>query len=207
VRLQQVGVLLFVMYALQCLFGGVIHFVKPKKVKQRPVQNYAHAIMGITVIAVGFYQVRTGYVREWPNAVGRPAPNAINILWYVWAVVSLSLIEAKGMVLLMVFSLGSTSVLRCWTGAAQEAVRAGSSVEETSAKSIVMAGGQAIPGLNPHQTSPLFFCNSRVSVVRDFCCATQPRLHGHDCSREDGTYRLMLYVLFSFFRMDVLYER
>jgi len=82
----QVGVLLFVLYGTQCLFGGVIHFVKPENATRRPVQNYAHAILGITIIVVAFYQVRTGYKVEWPNATGRQAPVAIDILWHSWVV-------------------------------------------------------------------------------------------------------------------------
>jgi hypothetical protein len=92
--LQQVGVLLFILYGLQCFLGGIIHFVKSKTATRRPPQNYLHAVLGISIIGISFYQVRTGYTREWPNATGRPAPMAINVLWYVWVVVSTSFAEA-----------------------------------------------------------------------------------------------------------------
>jgi len=82
----QAGVLLFVLYGTQCLLGGVIHFVKPVKATRRPVQNYAHAILGIAIIALAFYQVRTGYKVEWLNATGRSAPVAVDVLWHLWVV-------------------------------------------------------------------------------------------------------------------------
>jgi len=82
----QVGVILFVLYGTQCLFGGVIHFVKPMRATRRPVQNYAHAILGITIITLAFYQVRTGYKVEWPSVADRPAPVPIDVLWHIWVV-------------------------------------------------------------------------------------------------------------------------
>lgn len=82
----QVGVLLFVLYGTQCLLGGVIHFVKPENATRRPVQNYAHAILGITIITLAFYQVRTGYRVEWPGATSRSTPMSVDILWHIWAV-------------------------------------------------------------------------------------------------------------------------
>jgi len=95
----QVGFLLFGLYCMQCLLGGLIHFIKPKNAKGRPLQNYAHAVLGLGIIGLAFYQVRTGYTREWPNATGRPAPTAINVLWYIWAV-ALPLLYAGGLLLL-----------------------------------------------------------------------------------------------------------
>jgi len=95
----QVGILLFCLYAVQCLLGGVIHFVKPKNPTGRPIQNYAHAVLGITIIGLAFYQVRTGYSKEWPNATGRQAPTAINVLWYVW-VIAIPVLYAGGLALL-----------------------------------------------------------------------------------------------------------
>jgi len=95
----QVGILLFILYALQCSLGGVIHFIKPKKPQGRPAQNYAHAILGLTIIGLAFFQVRTGYKREWPNAVGRPAPGLVNLLWYIW-VVAVPTLYAGGLLFL-----------------------------------------------------------------------------------------------------------
>lgn len=83
----QVGVLLFSLYVVQCMLGSIIHFWKPKNMKGRPPQNYAHAVLGITIIALAFFQVRTGYKWEWPNVSGQAAPMAIDVLWYIWVVV------------------------------------------------------------------------------------------------------------------------
>jgi len=95
----QVGILLFCLYGTQCLLGGVIHFVKPKNATGRPIQNYVHAVLGLTIIGLAFYQVRTGYTREWPNFTGRQTPAAINVLWYFW-VIAIPLLYAGGLVLL-----------------------------------------------------------------------------------------------------------
>ncbi|KAF5374583.1 hypothetical protein D9757_010155 [Collybiopsis confluens] len=68
------GVGLFVLYIFQCLLGAFIHWVKPKVKSsvstaasrgRRPLQNYLHAIVGLVLIGLGFYQVRNGYRVEW----------------------------------------------------------------------------------------------------------------------------------------------
>ena len=54
------GVAIFALYFVQCSLGAVIHWVKPSSwtvKKKRPVQNYFHAVLGILVIALAFYQV------------------------------------------------------------------------------------------------------------------------------------------------------
>ncbi|KAH8116614.1 CBD9-like protein [Phellopilus nigrolimitatus] len=91
------GIVIFVLYLLQCSLGGIIHFVKPRpKIdfatgtpvgEKRPPQNYGHAVLGLLVIALSFYQVRTGYHEEWQKTTGRGAvPNGVNIAWIVWVV-------------------------------------------------------------------------------------------------------------------------
>ena len=53
------------------------------------MQNYFHAVLGLLIIALAFYQVRTGYKTEWPNTTGRgDVSNGIDIVWYIWVVVS-----------------------------------------------------------------------------------------------------------------------
>ena len=55
------------------------------------MQNYFHAVLGLLIIALAFYQVRTGYKTEWPNTTGRgDVSNGIDIVWYIWVVVSFS---------------------------------------------------------------------------------------------------------------------
>ncbi|KAI0779570.1 hypothetical protein C8Q74DRAFT_1198609 [Fomes fomentarius] len=84
------GVAIFVLYIVQCVLGEVIHRVKPTSWtvrKKRPLQNYFHAILGLLVIGLSFYQVRTGYRVEWVKTTSRPAiSNAANIVWIIWVV-------------------------------------------------------------------------------------------------------------------------
>ncbi|KAG7439474.1 uncharacterized protein BT62DRAFT_938978 [Guyanagaster necrorhizus] len=84
---QKWGAGIFVLYLAQCAIGAFIHWVKPKKRLGRPPQNYFHAVLGLIVIGLSFYQVRTGYVSEWPNTTGRgTVANGANIVWYIWVV-------------------------------------------------------------------------------------------------------------------------
>ena len=54
------GVAIFVLYFFQVALGALIHFVKVPVVciLRRPLQNYFHAIFGLFLIGVSFYQVR-----------------------------------------------------------------------------------------------------------------------------------------------------
>ncbi|ESK83385.1 CBD9-like protein [Moniliophthora roreri MCA 2997] len=84
---MRLGVALFVLYFVQCFLGAIIHFIKPSKFIGRPPQNYLHAVLGLTIIALALYQVRTGYRQEWPKVSGRGAiSNGANIIWYIWVV-------------------------------------------------------------------------------------------------------------------------
>jgi len=94
------GVALFMLYLAQCGLGAFIHWVKPKVPRGRPPQNYMHAVLGLTIIGLAFYQVRTGYKTEWPMATGlQPLSYGVDVLWYVWIVV-LPLLYAVGLSLL-----------------------------------------------------------------------------------------------------------
>ncbi|KAF5317104.1 hypothetical protein D9611_003773 [Ephemerocybe angulata] len=85
---KRVGIVLFVLYFAQIGLGAVIHWVKPRAPRARPPQNYIHAILGILIIALALFQVRTGYRTEWPSITGRDdVPNGVNIVWYIWVVV------------------------------------------------------------------------------------------------------------------------
>lgn len=76
--------------------------MKPKNAKRRPLQNYLHAVLGLTVIGLAFYQVRSGYKTEWVLSTGRDElPETVNIVWYIWVVVSLFLSPSFGLQLLM----------------------------------------------------------------------------------------------------------
>ncbi|KAK0225379.1 hypothetical protein IW262DRAFT_1456466 [Armillaria fumosa] len=97
---QKWGVGIFVLYLTQCALGAIIHWVKPKNRPGRPPQNYFHALFGLIIIGLAFYQVRTGYVTEWPNTTGRGGvANGANIAWYIW-VVLLPLLYLAGLAFL-----------------------------------------------------------------------------------------------------------
>lgn len=56
------GLAIFLLYLFQLSLGGFIHFVKVPflRVHGRTFQNYVHAMVGIFVIGISFYQVRRG---------------------------------------------------------------------------------------------------------------------------------------------------
>ncbi|KAH7076322.1 hypothetical protein BKA62DRAFT_733411 [Auriculariales sp. MPI-PUGE-AT-0066] len=84
---EKLGLVLCVLYVVQCSFGAIIHFVKDGNRQRRPPQNYIHAILGLLIIAIAFAQVRSGYRTEWPAFSGRGSlGNGVNILWIVWVV-------------------------------------------------------------------------------------------------------------------------
>jgi len=94
------GIGIFALYFLQCAIGAFIHWVKPKNSRRRPFQNYLHAVVGLLIIGLALYQVRSGFKTEWPTMTGRgDLPNAVQIVWYVW-VVLLPLLYAVGLAFL-----------------------------------------------------------------------------------------------------------
>ena len=59
-RFQKIGITLLILYCIQLLLGAVIHFLKmPPSILggHRPPQNYFHAVLGLVIIALAFYQV------------------------------------------------------------------------------------------------------------------------------------------------------
>lgn len=83
---KKCGIALVIVYVVQCCYGGVIHFYKPAKVTRRPLQNYGHAVLGLLVIALSFWQVYTGLNTEWKRVGGRYIPNSIWTWWKVWVI-------------------------------------------------------------------------------------------------------------------------
>lgn len=81
---KKIGQILLALYLVQCALGAFIHFVKIKVLFNRPPQNYIHALLGLTILGLAFYQARLGFTQEWPNATGRPpVSNAVSIAWIV----------------------------------------------------------------------------------------------------------------------------
>ncbi|KAJ6487367.1 hypothetical protein C8R47DRAFT_1320634 [Mycena vitilis] len=91
---QRTGFGILVVYILQCLIGAVVHFVKAKHARRRPIQNYFHAILGIILIAMGMYQIHTGYNFEWPAYMGSRLPGWVNSLWIIWCILLVVLYAA-----------------------------------------------------------------------------------------------------------------
>jgi len=83
---KQLGVILFILYLVQCSLGATIHWIKPKDHKGRPPKNYAHVTLGLLIVALALYQVHSGYSSEWPKATGREPVLYGNVIFYGWAV-------------------------------------------------------------------------------------------------------------------------
>ncbi|KIK03483.1 hypothetical protein K443DRAFT_131315 [Laccaria amethystina LaAM-08-1] len=85
---KRYGVAIFILYLLQCGLGAIIHWVKASDRTRRPLQNYFHAIFGLLIIALAFYQVHSGYKVEWTKATGRDElSNGVNIFFFIWLAV------------------------------------------------------------------------------------------------------------------------
>jgi len=79
------GLVLVILYVVQCSYGGVIHFFKSTKAR-RPPQNYGHAVLGLLIISLSFWQVHTGLDDEWNAIGGIYIPISIWTWWKVWVV-------------------------------------------------------------------------------------------------------------------------
>ena len=58
---KKLGFALWLIYYFQCVLGYAIHRWKPSSWtvdKKRPAQNYGHAVVGLLIIALAFYEVR-----------------------------------------------------------------------------------------------------------------------------------------------------
>ncbi|EJC98208.1 uncharacterized protein FOMMEDRAFT_143304 [Fomitiporia mediterranea MF3/22] len=69
---KKTGLALLILYLVQLLIGTVIHSFKTPRLLNghRPPQNYFHAILGLVIIALAFYQVHYGIVTEWTEGTG-----------------------------------------------------------------------------------------------------------------------------------------
>ncbi|KAG6830162.1 hypothetical protein H0H92_001891 [Tricholoma furcatifolium] len=84
---KRLGVAIFFLYFVQLILGAVIHWIKPRNTSRRPIQNYAHAVIGLLIIAMAMYQVHDGFQNEWPRTTGRETlSNGVSILYYIWIV-------------------------------------------------------------------------------------------------------------------------
>ncbi|KAH8106539.1 hypothetical protein DFH11DRAFT_1638524 [Phellopilus nigrolimitatus] len=69
-RHKRTGLALLILYIFQLFLGSIIHFFKTPTLLNghRPPQNYFHAILGLTIIALAFYQSHYGIKTEWYEA-------------------------------------------------------------------------------------------------------------------------------------------
>lgn len=96
---KKLGVALFILYFVQLFSGALIHFVKSPSHPTRPAQNYLHAFTGILLIALAFWQVRSGYTFEYPLWTRDSVPRGVNALWFIWVVI-LPIFYLLGLILL-----------------------------------------------------------------------------------------------------------
>jgi hypothetical protein len=70
---QKIGLTLLILYIIQLAFGFFIHFVKMPSLfgGHRPPQNYVHILLGIAILALAAYQVRSFH------AYTRPADTSV----------------------------------------------------------------------------------------------------------------------------------
>ncbi|KAJ6502812.1 hypothetical protein C8R47DRAFT_1039308 [Mycena vitilis] len=81
---KNLGSAIFYVYYAQCAFGAIIHYFKPKSAaRRRPIQNYAHAVVGLLIIVLALYQIHTGYAEEWPK-MGLGSLAGVDSLWIFW---------------------------------------------------------------------------------------------------------------------------
>jgi len=71
---KRVGYAIFSLYSFQILLGLFIHYVRVPFlfIVHRPPQNYIHAILGLTILAMAAYQVHYGLYIQWPLYVFDP---------------------------------------------------------------------------------------------------------------------------------------
>ncbi|KAI0293347.1 hypothetical protein B0F90DRAFT_1811833 [Multifurca ochricompacta] len=73
---KKLGYAIFSLYIVQSMLGLFIHFVRIPFlfVGHRPPQNYIHALLGLTILAMANYQVHNGIYTEWPLMTGNVHP-------------------------------------------------------------------------------------------------------------------------------------
>ncbi|KAF8323633.1 uncharacterized protein EI90DRAFT_3292328, partial [Cantharellus anzutake] len=106
VRHGRIGIALFVLYLVQFSLGFFIHYIKlpslnpflssssklastpqsqpPHPLATHPPQNIFHVIIGLTILCLSIYQVRTGYRDMYPLWTGLDTPGSVNDVWGVW---------------------------------------------------------------------------------------------------------------------------
>jgi hypothetical protein len=79
---QQVGLVLLVLLGIQISLGILAHHLfNPDRVR-RPIQNIAHLLLGILLVALGFFNIVAG-ISWWHVAGSRSTPTAVKAIIYV----------------------------------------------------------------------------------------------------------------------------
>ncbi|KAH9975367.1 hypothetical protein BGW80DRAFT_1169461 [Lactifluus volemus] len=74
---QKIGTIIFCLYIIQIIIGAFVHFVRIPfpLILHRPLSNYVHALLGLTIIAMSAYQVCShGLFVEWLFQTGNQPP-------------------------------------------------------------------------------------------------------------------------------------
>jgi len=98
----RIGFVIFGLYITQIVLGLFIHFVRVKTFLfggSRPPQNYIHALLGLTIVALAEYQIYDGIYSEWPKFTGNPISASAKHAWLALMIVFWSL-YAFGLLLL-----------------------------------------------------------------------------------------------------------
>ncbi|KAK7447734.1 hypothetical protein VKT23_013990 [Stygiomarasmius scandens] len=85
----KMGLALLILYAIQLVWGLVIHFFKIGAATTRPVQNYFHVFLGLVIMILAQEQVHYGLYIEWPFATGNihPVPQSAKNAWIALVVI------------------------------------------------------------------------------------------------------------------------
>jgi len=89
---KRIGVVIFGLYIAQVALGALIHYVRirlPFLAGHRPPQNYIHALLGLTILAMANYQVHYGIYTEWPLLTGNihPVKEAAKHAWLALVII------------------------------------------------------------------------------------------------------------------------
>ncbi|KAI9442739.1 hypothetical protein H4582DRAFT_1809761 [Lactarius indigo] len=100
---KRIGYVIFSLYIVQVVLGAFIHYIRIPFpfLGHRPPQNYIHALLGLTILAMANYQVHYGIYVEWPLMTGdiHPVKQSAKHAWLALVIVFWSL-YVIGLVLL-----------------------------------------------------------------------------------------------------------
>ncbi|KAI9459021.1 hypothetical protein F5148DRAFT_1320133 [Russula earlei] len=89
---QRVGYAILSLYTAQVLLGPFIHFIRIPflPIAHRPLQNYFHAVLGLTILAMAGYQIHYGLYTEWELMTGNvhPVKQSLKHAWLALLIVS-----------------------------------------------------------------------------------------------------------------------